>query len=91
MKARFALLNQVVEEINLLNIKLCLLCKLFKNREHNNIITTYLSKITIIVNIVQSIAQLYIKYAKTLEIEISTINIATIKLETRSKKYVKRL
>lgn len=91
IKARFASLDQAAEEINLLNTKLRLLCKLFEDRGHGDIITTHLWEIATIVDIVQSIAQSYTKCAKTLGIEIPATNTATTKLETRSKKYVKRL
>ena len=55
IKARFESFNKAAEEINLLNTKLRLLCKLFKDRGNDNIITTYLSEVTMIVDIVQSI------------------------------------
>lgn len=91
IKARFESLNQAADEINLLNIKLRLLCKLFEDRGNDDIITTHLSEIAMIVDIVQSIAQSYTKCAKALGVEITVTNTATTRPEARGKKYVKRL
>ena len=91
IKARFESLNQAAEEINLLNTKLRLLCKLFEDRRNDDIITTHLPEIAMIVDIVQSIAQSYTKCAKALGVEIPATNTAASKPEARGKKYVKRL
>ena len=91
IKARFESFNQAAEEINLLNTKLRLLCKLFEDRRNDDIITTHLPEIAMIVDIVQSIAQSYTKCAKALGVEIPATNTAAPKPEARGKKYVKRL
>ena len=91
IKARFESFNKAAEEINLLNIKLRLLCKLFEDRGNDDIITTHLSEVAMIVDIVQSIAQSYTNCAKALGIETSATNSATTKPEARGKKYAKRL
>ncbi|KAL8634329.1 MAG: hypothetical protein Q9228_008077, partial [Teloschistes exilis] len=87
IKARFESLNQASEEINLLNTKLRLLCKLFEDRGNDDIITTHLSEIAMIVDIVQSIAQSYTTCAKALGVEIPATNTAATKPEARGKKY----
>ena len=91
IKARFESLDQAAEEINLLNTKLRLLCKLFEDRGNDDIITTHLSEIAMMVDIVQSITQSYTKCAKTLGVEIPATNTATIKPEARGRKYFRRL
>lgn len=92
IKARFESFNQAAEEINLLNTKLRLLCKLFEDRGCDDIITIHLSEVAVIVDIVQSIAQSYTKCAKTLGVEVpETTSTAAAKPEARGKKYVKRL
>lgn len=91
IKARFESFNKAAEEINLLNTKLRLLCKLFEDRGNDDIITTHLSEVAMIVDIVQSIAQSYTNCAKALGVEIPATNTATTKPEARGKKYVKRL
>ena len=54
IKARFESFNKAAEEINVLNTKLLLLCKLFENCGNDDIITTHLSEVAMIVDIVQS-------------------------------------
>lgn len=91
IKARFESFNKAAEEINLLNTKLRLLCKLLEDRGNDDIITTHLSEVAMIVDIVQSIAQSYTACAQALGVEIPTTNNATTKPEARGKKYVKRI
>ena len=91
IKARFESFNKAAEEINLLNTKLRLLCKLFEDRGIDDIITTHLSEVAMIVDIVQSIAQSYTNCAKALGVEIPATNTATTKPEARGKKYIERL
>ena len=91
IKARFESLNQAAEEINLLNIKLRLLCKLFEDRRNDDIITAHPPEMEMIVGILQSIAKSYTKCAKALGVEFPPTNTAASKPEARGKKYVKRL
>ena len=91
IKARFEELNQAAEEINLLNGKLRLWCKLFEDRGNDDTIATHLSELATIVDIVQSIEDSYKKCAKTLSVETPATNTVTTKPEARAKKYVKRL
>ena len=89
IKARFESFNKAAEEINLLNTKLRLLCKLFEDRVNDDIITTHLLEVAEFVDIVQSIAQSYTKCAKALGVEIDATN--TAKPEARSTKFAKRV
>lgn len=91
IKARFESFNKAAEEINLLNTKLRLLCKLFEDPGIDGIITTHLSEVAMIVDIVQSIAQSYTNCAKTLGVEIPATNTAATKPDAHGKKYARRI
>ena len=90
IKARFESFNIAAEEINLLNTKVDLLCKLFEERRNDNIITTRLSEIGTLEDIVQSIKESYTKCAKALSVGIFAPNTAATMPEASFMRYLKK-
>ena len=90
IQTRLDSLNQAVEDLQLLNTNLKLLCRLFESPMNEDIIKTHGSEFVNIADVLQSITHSCTKCAKALNIDLAGATLAS-KTEARGKKFVKRI
>ncbi|KAL7807409.1 hypothetical protein V8C26DRAFT_414763 [Trichoderma gracile] len=91
IKTRLNSLDQAAEDLQLLTTNLKLLLSVFQNPIGEDVIKSHLSEFVNILDILQSIAQLCMKCAKVLDIDLDGATTTPDKTEARGKKFVKRI